>query len=191
MDIQSCFPQKTPLPPQWKALLAKAGLTPEADPAYTVLVWDGDALIATGSISILASMCAFCQMTCYIIGYISYLMLKKKEPNLERPFKVPFGSLGAWFSIIAYAALAVLALDMNALPYNLAFDAICILYYVFYVRKRPIPQESVDIEMLTLQTAAPTAEEKTKLDKEFKIWKIGAIGVFIVANLLFLTSYFI
>ena len=49
MDIQSCFPQKTPLPPQWKALLAKAGLTPEADPAYTVLVWDGDALIATGS----------------------------------------------------------------------------------------------------------------------------------------------
>jgi len=151
----------------------------------------GVALIATGSISILASMCAFCQMTCYIIGYISYLMLKKKEPNLERPFKVPFGSLGAWFSIIAYAALAVLALDMNALPYNLAFDAICILYYVFYVRKRPIPQESVDIEMLTLQTAAPTAEEKTKLDKEFKIWKIGAIGVFIVANLLFLISYYI
>ena len=49
MDIQSCFPQKSPLPPQWKALLAKAGLTPEADPAYTVLVWDGDALIATGS----------------------------------------------------------------------------------------------------------------------------------------------
>ena len=49
MDIQSCFPQKTPLPPQWKILLAKAGLTPEADPAYTVLLWDGGDLIATGS----------------------------------------------------------------------------------------------------------------------------------------------
>ena len=34
---------------QWKILLAKAGLTPEADPAYTVLLWDGGDLIATGS----------------------------------------------------------------------------------------------------------------------------------------------
>ena len=151
----------------------------------------GVLLISTGSIAILATMCAFCQMTCYIIGYISYLMLKKKEPNLERPFKVPFGTFGAWFSIVAYLILAFLALDMNALPYNLAFDAICILYYFFFVRKRPIPQEAVDVELLTMQSAEPTAEEKAALDKQFNKWKIGAIAVFVVALLLFVVSYFI
>ena len=49
MDIQIWFPQQTPLPPQWSALLAKTGLTPETAPEYTVLVWDGSDLIATGS----------------------------------------------------------------------------------------------------------------------------------------------
>ena len=151
----------------------------------------GVLLISTGSIAILATMCAFCQMTCYIIGYISYLMLKKKEPNLERPFKVPFGTFGAWFSIVAYLILAFLALDMNALPYNLAFDAICILYYFFFVRKRPIPQEAVDVELLTMQSAEPTAEEKAALDKQFNKWKIGAITVFVVALLLFIVGYFL
>ena len=150
----------------------------------------GIALIATGSIAILAAMCAFCQMTCYIIGYISYLMLQKKEPDLERPFKVPFGTFGAWFSIVTYFILAILALDMNALPYNLGFDVICLLYYFFFVRKRPIPQESVDIELLTLQTTPPTPEEKTALDKQYKRWKAGAIAVFVISLMLFIVSYF-
>lgn len=151
----------------------------------------GVVLISTGSIAILAAMCAFCQMTCYIIGYISYLMLKKKEPNLERPFKVPFGTFGAYFSIVAYFALAILALDMNALPFNLGFDAICIIYYFLFVRKRPIPQDAVDVELLTLQSADPTAEEKAALDKQFKVWRIGAIGVFVAALFLFVVSYII
>lgn len=149
----------------------------------------GVALIATGSIAVLAAMCAFCQMTCYIIGYISYLMLQKKEPNLKRPYRVPMGTFGAWFSIVTYLILAVLALDMKALPYNIGFDVICLLYYFLFVRKRPIPQEAVDIELLTLQTTEPTDEERTKLDKQYKHWKIGAILVFIISLLLFILGY--
>lgn len=90
---------------------------------------------------------------------------------------------------MAYFVLAVLALDMNALPFNLGFDAICIIYYFVFVRKRPIPQEAADVELLTLQSADPTPEEKAALDKQFKGWRIGAITVFIVALLLFVVSY--
>ena len=149
----------------------------------------GIALIATGSISILAAMCAFCQMTCYIIGYISYLMLQKKEPDLERPYKVPFGTIGAVISIIVYFVLAILALDMDALPWNLAFDAICIIYYFLVVRKRPIPQDAIDADLLAMQSEDPTPEEKAKLDKQYKMWKIGAITVFCVAMLLWIIAY--
>ncbi len=149
----------------------------------------GVALIATGSIAVLAAMCAFCQMTCYIIGYISYLMLQKKEPNLHRPYKVPFGTFGAYFSIATYAILALLALDMNALPYNIGFDVICIIYYFAFVRKRPIPQESVDIELLTLQTVEPTAQEKIALDKQYLRWKYGGYIVFAVSLCMFIVGF--
>lgn len=149
----------------------------------------GIALIATGSIAVIAAMCAFCQMTCYIIGYISFLMLRKKEPDLPRPYKVPFGTFGAIFSIITYSVLMILAIDTYALPFNIAFNVICILYYIFYVRKRPIPQEAIDNELLTLQTAPPTEEERAKLDKQYKRWKYGAIAVFVISNLLFALGY--
>ncbi len=49
MDIRTCFPKQNQLPPQWEALLQKTGLRPEAPADYTVLVWDGSDLIATGS----------------------------------------------------------------------------------------------------------------------------------------------
>jgi len=149
------------------------------------------ALIATGSIAVIAAMCAFCQMTCYIIGYISYLMLQKKEPNLERPYKVPAGKIGAIISIVVYLGLMILALDRYALPFNIGFDIICVLYYFMYVRKRPIPQESVDIELLTMQTAKPSATEQDALDKQYKRWKIGAISVFVISNMLFVAGFFL
>lgn len=49
MDIQSFYPKQKPAPSAWQSLLVKSGLTPESAPDYTVLVWDGAALAATGS----------------------------------------------------------------------------------------------------------------------------------------------
>ncbi|MDO5562000.1 MAG: APC family permease [Synergistaceae bacterium] len=149
----------------------------------------GLALISRGSIGIIADICAFCQITCYIIGYISYLMLKKKEPDLERPYKVPFGTFGAYFSIIAYLGLMILSVNMIALPWNIAFDVVCLIYFALYVSRRPIPQDAIDLDLLTLQTIHPTTEEKAALDREYKIWKYGALGAFVIANLLFIVGY--
>lgn len=146
-------------------------------------------LIMTGSIAIIAAMCAFSQMICYIIGYISYIMLYKKEPNLERPFKVPFGIFGAYFSVIAYLGLMVLAVDWSALPYNILLSVVCLGYYFIYVRKRPIPQESIDLQLLTLQTTPPTEAEKAALDKQYKTWKYSAFGIFGCALLIYIIGF--
>lgn len=146
-------------------------------------------LIATGSIAIIAAMCAFSQMICYIIGYISYIMLYKKEPNLERPYKVPYGIFGAYFSIVTYIGLMILAVDWSALPYNIILSVICLAYYFVIVRKRPIPQESIDLELLTLQTTPPTPEEKAALDKQYKRWKTGAYTVFVLALIIFIIGF--
>ena len=49
MDVQCWKSGDGPLPPQWEALLAKTGLTLETEPEFSVLLWDGEQLVATGS----------------------------------------------------------------------------------------------------------------------------------------------
>ncbi|MDD4200870.1 MAG: APC family permease [Eubacteriales bacterium] len=145
--------------------------------------------ILSGSIKIVAMMCAYNQIQCYIIGYISFLMLRRKEPDLKRPWRCPAGTFGAWFSIVTFGILLILAYDPVAIWYNIAWDALAILYYVIFVRKRPIPQEAIDVEALALATVEPTAEEKVKLDSQYKKWRIGAYFFAIAAVLLFAISW--
>ena len=145
--------------------------------------------ILSGSIKIVAMMCAYNQIQCYIIGYISFLMLRKKEPDLERPWKCPAGTFGAWFSIVAFGILLILAYDPVAIWYNVAWDALAIIYYLVYVRKRPIPQEALDVEAIALAAADPTPEEKAKLDKEYKLWRIISYSFSAIAVLLFVVSW--
>lgn len=146
--------------------------------------------IASGSLVIVSAMCAFSQMLCYIIGYISYLVLYKKEPDLNRPWHAPAGKVGAVVSIIAYAALSILAVDRTALPWNLALSVLCIIYIVYaigYKKKQP-PKEAVDEELLALKTAMPSPEEQSKLDKQYLRWRIGAYLAAIVALVAFIIA---
>jgi APA family basic amino acid/polyamine antiporter len=136
-------------------------------------------LILTGSIALIASMCAFSQMICYIIGFISYLRLKKNEPNLKRHYIVPAGKFGAYFSIITYTVLMIMAIDMDALPYNITLCVICLLYYFLYVRNRPVPKDPT--EEFRSSLTVPTLEEKHALDSQWKHWKYGAFTVFFIA----------
>jgi len=147
--------------------------------------------ILSGSIKIVAMMCSYNQIQCYIIGYLSFLMLRKKEPDLPRPWKCPAGTFGAWFSIITFAILLVLAYDPVAIWYNIIWDVLAIAYYLIYVRKRPIPQEALDVEALALATAEPSPEERTKLDKQYKLWRIISYCFAAFSVLLFVITWLV
>jgi amino acid transporter len=145
--------------------------------------------ILSGSIKIVAMMCAYNQIQCYIIGYWSFLALRRKEPDLPRPFRVPAGTFGAWFSIIMFAILLVLAYDPVAIWYNIVWDILAIAYYAIFVRKRPIPQDAIDAEAIALATVDPTPEEKKVLDAQYKRWRIGAYCFAAAGILLFAISW--
>lgn len=145
--------------------------------------------ILSGSIVIVAMMCSYNQIQCYIIGFWSFLALRKKEPDLKRPFRVRGGTFGAWFSIIMFAILLVLAYHPVAIWYNIVWDVLAIAYYLVYVRKRPIPQEAIDAEAIALATVDPTAEEKVKLDAQYKRWRITAYCFALAGVLLFAVSW--
>ena len=151
----------------------------------------GCLFILTNSIVIVSAMCAFSQMLCYIIGYISYLMLYKKEPDLERPYHAPAGKVGAVVSIIAYAALSILAIDWNAIWYNIGLSVLCIAYLYFGIirpKKQP-PQEAVDVELLAMKTRKPTDEEQAELDKQYKRWRVISLSAAGVGLLLFVAGF--
>ncbi|MDD7016609.1 MAG: APC family permease [Firmicutes bacterium] len=145
--------------------------------------------ILSGSIKIVAMMCSYNQIQCYIIGYISFYMLRKKEPELERPFRCPAGTFATVFSCLTFGILLILAYDPVAIWYNIIWDVLAIAYYFFFVRKRPIPQEALDVEALALVTQEPTAEERAKLDKQYKRWRIGAYCFAALGVLLFVCSW--
>ncbi|MBR6798894.1 MAG: APC family permease, partial [Firmicutes bacterium] len=147
--------------------------------------------ILSGSIIIVALMCSYCQIQSYIIGYLSFLGLRKKEPDLHRPWRCPAGTFGAWFSIIMFAVLMILAYSPQAIVYNIVWDALAIIYYLVFVRKRPIPQEAIDLEAMAIVTQPPTDEEKARLDAQYKRWRIIAYIAAGVGVLLFAVSWMI
>lgn len=145
-------------------------------------------MILTNNIILVAAMCAYAQISCYVLGYVSFIMLRVKEPELERPFRVPFGIPIAVAAIVVYIVLAVLAYDATAFKWNLGFDLLCLIYIVvhLYILKHPIPEESKQIDELTMRFDPPTPEEKAKLDRQFRRWVVIAVAAGIFSLIIYI-----
>ncbi len=93
--------------------------------------------LSTGKTGEIITIACFGALTLYIVSMIALFALRKKEPNLERPFKVP---MYPWFPAIALiiASIALVAMSVYnpwlALIY-VGMLAIAYLYFYFYVLK--------------------------------------------------------
>src|SRR6185295_20167079 len=82
-------------------------------PANALLVNMGIGIIAllTGKTSKIITISVFGALTLYIVSMIALLQLRKKEPNLERPFKVPmypiFPVVALIIAVVSFAALTI------------------------------------------------------------------------------------
>ena len=144
-------------------------------------------MILTNNIILVATMCAYAQITSYVLGFVSFIMLRIKEPDLERPFKIKFGIPIAVIAIVVYLVLGVLAYDPVAIKWNIGFDLLCLLYILVHIviLKHPIPEESKEIDKLTMAFDPPTPEEKRQLDRQFHWW----IGIAVAASIFSLAIY--
>ena len=99
-------------------------------PANALLVNMGIGIIAllTGKTAEIITMSVFGALTLYIIAMISLLRLRKKEPLLPRPFKVPL------YPLFPYTALTIAIVSFIAMGiYNLRLAAIyCLLVAICY-----------------------------------------------------------
>lgn len=135
-------------------------------------------LIATGSIDYIASVSLISLAICYMIGCLAYLGLRKRYPELKRPYLAPYGTFGAYFTIMVYAFMLIYA-DHLALITAGILTIVCLIFYFLYTKKR----ESIDIDLEKEIgfVEEPNSIEKKKIDKQYLVWKWATIVVTIVA----------
>lgn len=103
-------------------------------PAYALLLNMGIGIIAlfTGKTGEIITIACFGALTLYIISMISLFALRKKLPDMERPFKVPFYPVFPLLALLI-ATMALLAMILyNVVLAILFFVIIGLAYAMFY-----------------------------------------------------------
>lgn len=94
----------------------------------------GIVALLTGKTAEIITISVFGALTLYIISMIAVLRLRKKEPALERPFKVPmypvFPIVALVIAIVSFIAMVIYNQNL-ALIYFLLL-AVCYLFFKFY-----------------------------------------------------------
>lgn len=96
--------------------------------------------LLTGKTSDIITISVFGALTLYIVSMVALLRLRKKEPQLERPFKVPFYP---FFPVTALIIAVISFVAMTIFNFSLAiifFLLMSICYLAFKIIKNKAPQ---------------------------------------------------
>jgi ethanolamine permease len=104
--------------------------------ALVVNMCIGIVALLTGRTDEIITISCFGALTLFILAMVTLLVLRRKEPELERPFKTP---LYPYFPVIALVIAAVALVAMITLYINLSviyFSILLVSYIWFKYRKR-------------------------------------------------------
>ena len=99
--------------------------------------------LLTGKTDQIITISVFGALTLYILSMITVLALRRKEPGLERPFRVP---LYPWFPLVALVIASVSLLAMITLNIKLSviyFSILALAYIWFLIKPKRDAQETI------------------------------------------------
>ncbi|MCZ2818584.1 ethanolamine permease [Modestobacter sp. VKM Ac-2984] len=126
--------------------LSRAGYLPRAlsvtnsrkAPTLALLVPGaiGFALSLTGQGAMLLNMAVFGATVSYVLMMVSHIVLRRREPELHRPYRTPGGTVttGVALVLAAAAVLATFLVDPVAAGWTLAAYAVFLGYFALYSR---------------------------------------------------------
>lgn len=124
------------LMPEWITRV-NAGGTPTSALLIGTLL--SVALAVTGSFETLIAICSIMFVAVYLSGFISLFVLRNREPELARPFKVwgyPWSNLAVLLASAAFLIAAIVA-DLKDALFTLVLIALaCPIYFLFFRKKR-------------------------------------------------------
>jgi ethanolamine permease len=114
----------------------------------------GFALSLTGKGDLLLNMAVFGAAVSYVLMMVSHIVLRRREPNMPRPYRTPGGTVTTSFALVI-AVLAVIAtflVDSFAALCCLIVFGVFMLYFALYSRHRLV-SNSPDEEFAMLAEA--------------------------------------
>ena len=135
--------------------MARTGYLPKflayVDPKHHTPVWAliipgiiGLGAALTGLTNVVITISVFGSVVMYLISLVSLFVLRAKEPNLKRPFKVAYPVVPAVSFIIAlFCLVSLFCASSDVLPWVLAVYGVAIVYYFIWGNKniRPFAEE--------------------------------------------------
>ncbi|MDD3168629.1 MAG: APC family permease, partial [Eubacteriales bacterium] len=149
-------------------------------------------LIITNSIVWIATLSMCSLFWVYIIGFLSFYRLRRKEPELSRPYKAPCPLFALVSSIIFYL---VMMWSMGWFNIGLSFiiTGVALLYYAAWARTHSITyvelKQRMEKESALLEEDIPSPNEKRKMDKEYRRWKSIALAAACVTVVLYIVAF--
>lgn len=132
-------------------------------------------LVATGSLVYISNLSLFADLFYYVIGIAAAWGLRKKLPDLKRPFKVRGLVIGVPVSIVIYVIMMT-----QLVPEALITGVIwCVVGLVLYAICRAKYKAAEGLALAEIEESNPDEAEQAKMDREYHIW-IGFTAVAVV-----------
>ena len=149
-------------------------------------------LILTNSIAFVAQINICSLFWCYIIGFISFWQLRRKEPELKRPYKAPLPLFSTVSSVIIYA-LMMWSCGWVHVGISFIITGCSLLFYLIFARNRGVSREEIiriqQQEAAVLDEDIPSEADRKKMDREYKVWKLVVGVMTVLVLLLYIISF--
>ena len=183
-------------PPRTLFAMARDGMLPQVftkihpkyqTPYVAILFLGVIALLLTltNSIQYVASLSLFADLFFYVIGIISAGGMRRKHPELYRPFKAPGAKIGIPVSAVIYVVMMT-QLGISAIVSGVIWAVLgMVLYFGYQAYTGTKPVQEAELNVSRPQELTP--EEKEKMDREYKLWR----NIVILAVVLSVALYMI
>ena len=180
------------VPPRYLFTMARDGALPRAfaklhprfQTPYVAIVALGllsVVLVATGSLVYISNLSLFADLFYYVVGIVSAVGLRRRMPDLARPFKVRGLMVGAPVSAVVYLVMMT-QLAPEAIVTGIAWCAAGLA--VFAVCRR-MHGDADTPKPAAVATEEPSADERARMDREFRIWAAATGAAVVVALALY------
>jgi ethanolamine permease len=108
----------------------------------------------TGSGAILINIAVFGATISYVLMMLSHIVLRRREPELERPYRTPGGTLTSGVALVlgVLAVIATFIVDQRAAFITLGVYVLFIAYFAFFSRHHLVAQAPEE-EFATIEKA--------------------------------------
>ena len=186
-------------PPRTLFAMARDGMLPQVftkihpkykTPYVSILFLGVVALLLTltNSIQYVASLSLFADLFFYVIGIISAGGMRRKHPELHRPYRAPGARVGIPVSAVIYIIMMT-QLGSSAIISGVVWAVFGMILYFGY-RKYSGAGDYENVDLVVETPEEPSPEEKDKMDREYKLWRSIVMAAVILSIALYVFPYF-